>query len=472
MRAEISKRKASATAKIVIALCLVVLSGTAAFAQDSNYWSQQYGTRSELLGGTVVGSIVDLSATFYNPGALGIITNPEVLLSAQAFQLQSITVKDLFALSEDVQQNRFGTAPSLFAVMMETRVQGGKIAFSALTRMEFEARLVARLSRPQDVVSSIPGDEFFVGEAIGEQDMGENWFGLTWARAYGSSSKHGFGTTMYLAYRGQRTRSQTNVEVVDTTGTGGSLGFVDEYNYYHYRLLWKIGYAREFEKVSFGVTVTTPGIGLFGSGDAYFNRSIINLDYDGDDIRDSALAANEQKDMPADYKSPLSVAAGAKYRFKNAIIHVTGEWFNSIDPYEVMSPEPFSDQVSGATLRRSFIAAAENVFNVGVGLDYRLREHLVLSGAFTTDFTFAPDSTGSDHLVTNWDIYHVTMGLAGRISGLDLTIGADYGWGSALQDPIIDLGSISDSGPLFGRRGQVDVVYRRLKVIVGFAFSF
>ncbi|MCZ6765682.1 MAG: hypothetical protein O7D32_01990 [bacterium] len=456
----------------VAALGLVLVSGTVAFAQDSNYWSQQYGTRSELLGGTVVGSIVDLSATYYNPGALGIIDDPEVLLSAQAFQYQSITVKDLIALTEDIQQTRFGTAPSLFAVMIKTRVQGGKIAFSVLTRMQFKARLVARLSRPQDVISSVPGNESLVGEAIAEQDMNENWFGLTWARAYGAGSEHGVGATTYLVYRGQRTRSQTNVEIVDATDTGGSLGFVDDYNYYHYRLLWKIGYAREFNKVSFGVALTTPGVGLFGSGSAYFNRSIINLDANNDGSRDSALAANEQKGMSAEYKSPLSVAAGAKYRFMDSIIHITGEWFNNIDPYEVMSPDPFSDQVSGATLRRSFVAGAENVFNIGIGVDYRLREKLVFSGAFTTDFSFAPDSTGSDHLVTNWDIYHVTMGLAGRIHGLDLTLGGDYAWGSAPQVPIIDLGSISDSGGLFGNRGEIEVVYRRLKIIVGFAFSF
>lgn len=466
---KISRKVAAA---IMAAACLAMASSTATFAQDSNYWSQQYGTRSELLGGTVVGSIVDLSATYYNPGALGIIDDPEVLLSAQAFQYQSVTVKDLIALTEDIQQTRFGTAPSLFAIMIKTRWQGGKIAFSGLTRMEFKSRLVARLSRPQDVISSVPGDELIVGEAIGEQDMNENWFGLTWARAYGAGDEHGVGVTMYGVYRGQRTRSQANVEIVDTTGTGGSLGFVDDYNYYHYRVLWKIGYAREFDKVSFGVTLTTPGVGLFGSGSAYFNRSIINLDVDGDSTRDSGLAANEQKDMSAEYKSPLSVAAGAKYRLKNSIIHITGEWFNSIDPYDVMSPEPFSDQISGATLRRSFVAAAENVFNVGVGVDYKLRERLMLSGAFTTDFSFAPDSTGSDHLATNWDIYHVTMGLAGRIAGLDLTLGGDYAWGSAPQDPILDLGSISDSGDLFADRGQIEVVYKRLKFIVGFAFSF
>ena len=41
-------------------------------AQDAHYWTLQDGTRAELLGGTVVGSIKDLSSTFYNPGAIWI----------------------------------------------------------------------------------------------------------------------------------------------------------------------------------------------------------------------------------------------------------------------------------------------------------------------------------------------------------------------------------------------------------------
>ena len=37
--------------------------------QDSHYWTNQYGTRATLLGGAVIGSVLDLSGTYYNPGA-------------------------------------------------------------------------------------------------------------------------------------------------------------------------------------------------------------------------------------------------------------------------------------------------------------------------------------------------------------------------------------------------------------------
>lgn len=36
-------------------------------AQDLHYWTNQFGTRSSLLGGAVVGGIKDNTAIFYNP---------------------------------------------------------------------------------------------------------------------------------------------------------------------------------------------------------------------------------------------------------------------------------------------------------------------------------------------------------------------------------------------------------------------
>ena len=58
-----------------------------AVAQDTHYWSNQYGPKSMLLSGAVIGSVHDMSATFYNPGALGYIDKPDLLLSANAYQM-------------------------------------------------------------------------------------------------------------------------------------------------------------------------------------------------------------------------------------------------------------------------------------------------------------------------------------------------------------------------------------------------
>jgi hypothetical protein len=39
-------------------------------AQSGHYWTNQYGTRSMLLSGSVIGGVEDLGAVFYNPARL------------------------------------------------------------------------------------------------------------------------------------------------------------------------------------------------------------------------------------------------------------------------------------------------------------------------------------------------------------------------------------------------------------------
>ena len=77
----------------IITFLFIILS-TQLFAQENNYWNIQYGTRSTLLGGAVIGRVSDLSATFYNPGAIALFPDVKFILSAQVYQMDNFTIKD------------------------------------------------------------------------------------------------------------------------------------------------------------------------------------------------------------------------------------------------------------------------------------------------------------------------------------------------------------------------------------------
>ena len=79
--------------KIIISF-IIFLFAIPAIAQDAHYWNIQYGTRSTLLGGAVIGSVSDLSATYYNPGAVALFEDTKFILSARVYQLETITVED------------------------------------------------------------------------------------------------------------------------------------------------------------------------------------------------------------------------------------------------------------------------------------------------------------------------------------------------------------------------------------------
>ncbi len=71
--------------RVLAAAAILLLTAASASAQDAQYWNIQYGPVAQLLGGQVVGSTRDLSATYYNPGGLGLAREPGFLFSVQGF---------------------------------------------------------------------------------------------------------------------------------------------------------------------------------------------------------------------------------------------------------------------------------------------------------------------------------------------------------------------------------------------------
>ena len=183
-------------------------------AQDSHYWSQQYGTRSELLGGAVVGSPQDLSTTFYNPGGLARLTTESFLLSAQAFEYQRLTAKESSGRFTDLATDRFGAAPSLFAGTFPRSWTPGTLAYSFLTRQRFEFRIDDWTDGGASSVLDSVATNAFIDARVNEQ-----WGGLTWSRPVGDV---GLGATLYGAYRSQRGRTELLAQ--PTPCAGGQCG--------------------------------------------------------------------------------------------------------------------------------------------------------------------------------------------------------------------------------------------------------
>jgi hypothetical protein len=454
-----------------IAATLFVLAAAATGtpkAQDTHYWTQQYGTEGELLLGTVVGSITDLSAVYYNPGTLGLQDNPSLVVGTKAFDYQTIKFVDDEGNQTPLQSRRFGPAPTLFAAILPPKWFEGVVGFSVLTRNDFDFRIEAVGGRgfyvdPPDSVAEV-GGEFLI-----DQDITGVWGGPTWSRAWG---KMGVGITGFFAYHGQRTRNQFLAQALTgPPARGASATLIDAIDYWHLRLVFKLGVAWDYSPLTFGFAVTAPGVGLFGEGSSLVDIFINGVDLDGDGAADTELIANSVKDAPAEYRSPGSIAGGMSYRYRNTTFHFTAEYFAKVGRYEVMESVNFESPTTGRTYTHEMLLDFEDALNWGVGIEQRVSPRLKAYGSFITD-----RSTASDNLVTaisiaNWDLYHVMGGAAFEFLGYDITLGVGYSWG---RDRIPGHRNLSTSRGLLGPAIEAidaEVDYRRWRFIVGFAFG-
>lgn len=449
-----------ATRGLVLSLLLSAPAGGT--AQDANYWTYQFGTRSNLLGGAVVGSAVDLSATFYNPGALSLLDERPVIASTMVFELSRLSLAGGSEL--DLSELRFGEAPGFFAGTLPFAFLGSQVlAYSVLTRHRFKARLGETTVGVIDTLG-LQGD--FFGKIRFERDMDEQWFGLSWSARAGG---FGVGLTQYVAHRSHRGTDVLLGEAFPARGGGAITLAETDFSYGNYRMLWKFGAAFEWMGASIGLTTTTPGVRLFGDGTLELNRTVFGQDPTGDGVPDPFFVAGFEKSIPSTYKSPWAVAVGTALRRGRIRVHLSAEYFGKVGEYKILDAEDFIGQTTGDTVVFDLTTALDPVLNVAVGLEHTLSNRFTGYASFWTDASARPDTDRFDPAISRWNLAFVSVGAAAKIGTSDLTFGLAFGFGGS-----------DDAGDGSGNRGiddelvggvfdELAVDYRSLRFMIAFS---
>jgi hypothetical protein len=429
-------------------------------AQDSHYWTTQFGNRARLLGGAVVGSASDLSAVYYNPGALALVPKPELLLSGTVFQYESVGMKNALGPGENLNDNRFALVPSLFAG--ELRIAGfgeNRIGYAFLIRQDSEFRLDQQSDVTDSRAGSIPGLRFASEGVVYETRLREYWVGGSWSRKVGD--RLGLGVSPFIAVRNHRGRAQSLVQGLGAGGEGGIAIASRDFDYYHWRLLMKAGVSTEWEQWKLGIALTTPSLGLFGSGSTSIDRSAVGQDVDQDGSAITRVATDFQENLSSDYHSPFSLAFGGARSFGRTRVHLSAEWFDGVGLSSILTPEPFVAQSSGETIHYDTQYELDSVVNTAVGIEHRLASDLQFYVGFSTDLSADPASSHTNSSIASWNIYHLSAGSTFVVAGQEITAGAIYSFGS------------SEVGPNeIGINPVLGVQYRRLTLVIGVGFIF
>jgi hypothetical protein len=452
---------------LLLAILTLVMSAVVAEAQDSNYWDNQYGTKGELLGGMVVGSPTDLSATYYNPGWIAIRTDPSFLLTTMAAEAYRIRLKDGLGTGTDPTSSTVTTSPGYLAGRFSVGDdRSWQWAYSYLQKVKF--KFDAGGIRVDPGGQPPPnGSAWVSAEAYREATTNEYWYGLTFARKIDDNV--GLGFTPYVVQRTMKSRTQTSLQALTTAQEFGQAYFVNEYDFWHVRILLKVGLAIEKGDLTYGVTLTTPGLGLFGSGSVLTNTNGSGLDLDHNGEVDPAyLSSDAQKDLSASWSSPLSLAFGSSYKAGATGYYLTVEWFNSVASREAMSPDSFYSQSDPNEQNKYNLSfGARSLVNFGVGVEHTFHPTFAIYGAFRSDFSSIPTDQADNLQISNWDLWHLSTGASFVFLNMEFTAGLQYSFGAGTSERFVNF-SLEEDQDLVGDQSTYDITYDRLKALIGF----
>jgi hypothetical protein len=398
-------------ARLVVGLCVFV--ADVAFAQDANYWSTAYGTRSQLLGGVVVGSPGDISATYYNPGALALTQSTELLLAGNAYQYQRINVTDGSGPGRTLASSSIAVVPSLFAGELPI-LEKSRLAYAFLIRRSMDMKIENHSTTGLESIAPIDNPVFAAGEIQLRQDFSEGWYGLTWARTL--SPTLGFGVSPFVVVRSQHTRAALLTEGRDASDQAAILNQTREFDYMHWGLLARIGLSGVRDSLTYGVTLTTPSLGIMGGGNTQYNTTLI----DQTGTIGNIIGADYEEDLKADYRTPFGAAAGASFGWGASRIHATVDWYAELPRYTMLDVPPFTVHTpSGdSTVHVVISDRLQEVFNWGLGIEHRFSSTLIGFASYHTDQSGRFDGDPPSGSVTRWNLNHVAAGTTGTCGAL------------------------------------------------------
>jgi hypothetical protein len=438
-----SFRKRNYTFYVFLSLFLAYASP--ARSQDDHYWSQQYGAESTLLGGAMVGGAGDNSAVYYNPGALAFITNPSLSIDANVYRMDRTLISDGAGKGVNLNSAQISIYPQIISGMLRlAKNEKIKFSYTLLTRNHNNLLMNTRYtgtSTQNDPSDPDPPATTFVGAYDYVNQLDEEWLGL--GAGYQLSDNLGVGATIFGIYRGQTyqlTNYTKEVNYINPYYTFSTVTKDEAVKYTTIGVLVKAGLSYMKGRWKVGFTLTTPSLGMYGTGSIQRENSNLVVSENPADMKDNFLIMDSNSDVKAKYKHPLSLALGLDYQASKTRLVFSAEYFTRISTYHLMEPssEPFLyptsylDSADIKPLIDSYLHvenASRPVLNAGIGISQVIFKQLsLLLGAYTdfSSYDNPPEAKELLHGSGLWDIYHFSAGASYHRKKHTMTLGLSY----------------------------------------------
>ena len=463
---------------------LVLLLFSELHSQDSHYWTQQFGTRSALLSGAVLGGANDNTMIYYNPAALAFMQNASISINANAYGIENIRVENALGRTADFESAKIGSIPLLAGGMLRTGNEKWKLGYAFISPVNLNFKGIARAEGNFDLLED-PQSEG-LEETVSEASVTNRTSELVFAMGIGHQLNDYWAVGLSNLFTVRSLSFQRSLSTYifqndpERTLVGGNL--LQNADYYNVRYAAKLGVVFQKGNWQSGLTLTTPSLNLFGQGTVASNIAIRNLRIIDDTPR-SGVATARQAEVKTTFKSPLSVALGTNYTRGRSHIGIAVQYFAGQDIYDVMEPAP-GNFVRPAELAPqlqsdeflSLKAGAKSVINIALGYEYQLDENLSLLFGARSDNSFFDkdlnDGPGIKPTISSWDIYHFSGGITLDRENSSLSLGLLYSTGSKgdYEQP----GTFDPDNPdlVVGSTTITSAKYSNVGILLGYTFYF
>jgi hypothetical protein len=460
-------------------------------AQDNHYAWMQYGSRNSILFNAGISRFEDQSAVIMNPATLAEAKSSSFNFNTNMVGLNNITFKDGLGQGFTVKNSNLNVLPSMASGVFKPKnvkknMTFGYALYHANTdNLNFSDRTERKLNLVNDIES--PGEENYLAQYSLDNRLDEftTVIGLGW-----QASEHiNIGLSQSFLYRSMESRESFAAYAIPDPNAGATIDLVganlDYYaKYTALSAFTKLGFTYKTSKWDLGLVITSPTLGIFGSGKILADYALSNyrLSQDPNVKRRSFLANGEIEDIKAKYKHPLNVALGASRAFKTWRIYGSVSWYAAINSYTVMDPgkasfvqPPTPDNVFLTSVALSVRSANRTVVNASIAADIELKKNSRLLMSFRNDqhYTdFEPDAAGNDLAIKKWDNWHFTIGNQREFKSSALTLGLRFNYGvnkdfpqpASFEDP-------TEGNLLQGTRGKGTIVSTGIQLLLSYSFN-
>ena len=454
---------------VITAFLLLIFSTSVA----QGYYNQEnFGNRSLLLNGNVTGSVDDLGLTYYNPARIALIDEPAFSINAKAYQVTSLSLKNVFGRDNKLSDSKFQGVPSLLAGTFKIKKwEKHHFAYAFLSKQRSQLDINVRNEVTEgDIINEIPELERLASNLEMNNRETDEWFGGSW----GMKIRENFSVGVSAFASVYNFKGQYDLRLA-TLNESQRVGFYNNFANFSqtsYGMFWKIGLAWKLKHIDFGLNVDLPYLEVIKSGKLSYGEFLSGYGADGD-----IYEYGDFSSLDSNRKEPLGVSIGAGIPWKKNTIHLKADWHAGIGEYDRLVIPPFDDG-TGELKEINFSEELSSVINFGVGFEIFLNDRMNLFASFATDFSPLETNANIFDLVDDAetdvnikaDFMHYGLGVDFKFPRADITVGTTYASATDIFDRPVDFPDPEDGPIVPGNDDPSEIGLTRWRFIVGLEF--